>query len=244
MAEVIIKLSYRHDSKDTCTGDVGVVATESATPEHLFLPFDKVPYRRMLRALAIFGRQYEATSVIIKRLDRPELLPMKLDEATTKLMKEDMVAFIHALCVGDDQPIVVDLQKVREAKAKKEDAVPRVEAVLMGGHDTLAEAIGDNVYCRMNEKDFVECPLCGRWHLSKEFSSKVGPSISATCPHENLGLTFVPHRRWAVISIAQLLNLPMVRYYLPRGWNPTRGWISKQQLTELYRSSVQERRNA
>lgn len=236
MADHVV-LSYAHEAGDTCTGVISL----NGEP---ICPFKALPYRRMLKNLAKVGMEHDVMVVDIARSDCPELLPMRLDDATTKLMKEDMVAFIHALCVGTDQPIVVDLKKVREAKAKKEAAVPRVEGVLLGGHDTLAEAIGDVVYCRVNDKDFVECPLCGRWHKSRTFAAKTGSSLSATCPHKNLGLVFFLHRRWAVISIAQLLNLPMIRYYLPRGWNPTRGWISKQKLTELYRSSLQERRNA
>lgn len=237
MADCAVVLEYRHDAGDTCTGCMGPTAEENAATApltHLYLPFEKVEYRRMLKRLAEMGKHYDAKKVIIRRLDRPELFPMQLDDTTVALMKTDMVEFIRSLCHGNDQPIVVDLSKVREAKTRREEAAKRVEGVLVGGYDTLAEAIGDLVFCRKGPKDEIECPLCGRWH-------QVPESGSVTCAETGINLPSIKKGIWMVISTAFLLNLPVSRYYLPREWNPTRSWIQKNTFTELYRSSLKER---
>jgi len=223
MSDTVVVLSYKRDVGDTCTGDVRV--------GEVHVTFSQLRYRKMLQLLATFATPYNAKRVDIVRLERPELLPMQLDEATVALMKVDMVEFIHRLCFGNDQPVEVDFKKVVEAKERQEKAVPMVAGVLLGGLATLAEAIGDEVYCvyKMGE---IECPLCGRWH---EAHYRGGGCYGGPVPQYRLTHT------WAIVSVVHLLGLPVERYYFPREWNPSHGWISKKDLTELYRSSLQER---
>jgi hypothetical protein len=117
-----------------------------------------------------------------------------------------------------------------------------MRAQLRAGHDTLADAFGDFVYCRRRDDGNIECPYCGRW-------GKLTPSVTETdqvvfgcakCGTNYGGIEEIT-RCWFTVHIQLLLSAEKDRYFLPRRWNKSGPWISHEELKQMYETFCKER---
>lgn len=155
------------------------------------------------------------------RCDRPGLSPYPMDGQLVELIKTDPEAAIQKMSVPD-QRIVVG-----------RDPAPLRSLRICT--DTLSSAFGERVLCRAKE-DKVECPGCGKWGSV--------PTPSFHC--ERCGVT-VPilhcDSNWAFISVSDLLQTNLDRFFLPREWNGFKPWVSKTRLKELHESFLSAKEN-
>lgn len=211
-----ISLSYRHDAGDTCTGFIKVrTTTDGSAPSGVGwrTPFEKISFRAMMSNVARYLQGSLTKTVTVQRTDREGLAPVPLPTELVELLRNDPVAAIRAL---SPPPQTVNIGR----------SVPtRVAPVFVAGHDTLSEAIGENVYSRLNANNEVECPGCGYWSVASE------PFACRRCSLAS-GVTYTAS--WAVFSVADLLALDRPRYYLPRAWNKYGIWITKGDLEQEY----------
>jgi hypothetical protein len=109
--------------------------------------------------------------------------------------------------------------------------------LLRVGHDTIAEAFGDLVYCAVDPASHqIECPGCGRW--AEASTQRLACEITG-CSIRIMGK--LTGRAWFVVGTDELLKLGLERYYLPRSWNSSRGWISRDELLAMFENFKKER---
>jgi hypothetical protein len=100
---------------------------------------------------------------------------------------------------------------------------------LVVGYTTLAHGFGEKVYCRQRGES-VECPGCGKWRL-------------VACNQCGLNVDFEEHGEWASVFVKDLLASNKVKFFLPRGWNKGRPWVTRAELEDKYQSFLKEMSN-
>lgn len=213
-----LRVRYRREKVDRCTGSIVLVHGENEQP---LIEFDQILFREVLVRLSRMLRTEGILPVFIERLDAPGLLPLALPQDVVELLVSDPVRAIHALDVqpsssGGSTPTV------RRANAEVRSPAP----VFRAGYDTLAQAFGTFVYCRRNQAGDVECPACGRWTPAEEVF---------VCPAHGLRVWVEYTTSWAKFRVKDLLATGLPRFYLPRQWNPSGGWITRDDLQEKER---------
>lgn len=186
------------------------------------LDFSLLPFNRMMAKLAEVVRRFDNATVRLQRGEIPGS-SYKLDEGMVALLKTDPAAAIRSMMF---EPITV---MIRDEQKRISQSLLRV------GHDTIAASLGDDVYCAILE-DKLECPGCGRWSKFQ--------TISAGCSNSSCGIQLfgkVVGNSWFIVSTELLLELNLPQYYLPRDWNPTKGWISWLDLHTMYETFKEER---
>jgi len=168
--------------------------------------------------------------LIIKRVEAP--YPMTLPEGFENLLRTDLRKAIETLYVGPQTVVIGAPRRLRKTRA----------VGLRVGHDTLADAIGDEVYLRVSTDWKIEDPLTGRWVPTSGF-------LDDHSQHKFGGLTLLPLKRglqklWTSVWTEDILGLNAARYYLPRGWNLNAdGWITHNGLKSLYEQFKKEKAN-
>lgn len=212
-------IRYHHDmlgKEHVCTGDIRRVWSEGEQPPELLADVQKQPFNWMMSRSSEFLNNYTVDRVIIERTDRIGLQPIVLDNPTAEILKKDPALAIRLM--NYNGPTVADVS------GKTVTRVPIIRA----GYDTVAEAFGDEVYCRMRG-GLVECPGCGLWSSARQpFECKKRCGLGTT----KLEVRYTAE--WAVFKVGDLLALSYSRYYLPRGWNPSASWISWKALKKMY----------
>jgi hypothetical protein len=215
-----ILLTYWRDGKaETFSGTVDV---DSADYHRAFSELD---FRGLLfeaqRALLLFGSQ----RLVFQRKEAP--YPMVLPTGLEELLIKNLDAAYQAL---SPEPREVIVGRSR----------PSREGALRHGHDTLAEAFGDVVYFRArtgkNNTTWAEDPLSGRWGVVEKEGQ--GWRLRQLLIESVL---FEQRFQWVTALTKDLLALGAPRYYLPRRWNPSGGWISHADLTAFYDSYQKEK---
>lgn len=225
-------LRYRRDDGDTCTGTMAVRELPIGD-ETIIHRFQCYTFNRMFAKVANNLNEHRLERTVIQRTDRDGLLPVLLEKDTTQLLRTDPVEALRVLNWGSTTSNVVDLTAVRAKKEAQANRTPLFRA----GHDTLADSLGDTVYCRVRAEGGIECPFCGlTGHFEKPMFVCSRCKRTATC-------AVVPSGEWALFSVDELLQKDVVRLYLPRGWNPSRGWIGKEVLRVLYEDWLNEKEN-
>lgn len=187
------------------------------------LSFDSYTFPRMMSKLAQFVREYEETEVVLERLEIKGS-SYRLDAETVSQLRTDPASAISHMMPDSRVVVIRDPAKHRMTPPS---------GLLRAGHDTVAAAFGDSVYCASNEAGRIECPACGRWAMV------AGKCTNDTCQVQVPGT--VSGMSWFITATQDLLQLNLKRYYLPRSWNPSRGWISHEELTELHEAFKEER---
>lgn len=188
-------------------------------PQETF-EFDDWDFERMVRRLANTVQEYVDVEVTMSRLE-VRSSTYRVDAETVELLRTDPDAVIASM----NHPR-------REVVVREREEPPR--KLLRAGHDTLAEAFGDRLYCRVHEGR-VECPGCGRWR-----GMFTGTGIE--CRHCWFTASGKLHgERWFSVSVDTLLNTGRTTYYLPRMWNGSGGWVEETDLREKYEAFKQER---
>jgi hypothetical protein len=160
---------------------------------------------------------------------RAGTLPSQLEPALLQLLREDPDEYIRSNSVAHR---VVNLRAARNAKAATQHALPR--GGLRAGHDTLADAFGEDVYLRLRT-DKVEHPADGRWVPLSEFITWLGGCVVRQVHGKDSG------RSWAIVPLQALLQTDTVLFYIPREWNTYGSWITKAQLMELYKKFTEDK---
>ena len=221
MTKAEIKLSYGHNG-ETYSGEY-VVST--GNPPDSKRSFVNYFFPRMMSNLATYVRDHDECTVVLSRLE-VEDSEYILDEGTVELLRRDPAAAIQSM-MHEDRVIYI-------RDSAKSSGPPPV--LLRAGHDTLAAAFGDTVYCKVNPLGKFECVGCGRWSIVTPTSMPC-----TVCGLRLYGSTCGSD--WFCVKTTDLLARRLGRYYLPRLWNP-RGWISHDELHAMYKDFNKERRDA
>jgi hypothetical protein len=169
----------------------------------------------------------------ISRTERPGLFPVQLEPELLQLLLTDPDQYIERHTIPDR---IADLRPPdRVSKLAAPYQAPR--GGLRAGHDTLADAFGDNVYLRMRAGK-VENPCTGRWcsilELEEDLNRK-GRQVKLVTDLPVLVTSDLLQRTgWLVIATSDLLQSAATRFYLPREWNESGSWVTKERLQELY----------
>lgn len=188
-------------------------------------PFSDYTFARMMSALARNIRKCSDVDVVLARLE-VKGSEYKLDAGTVELLRTDPAAAIRSM-MHEDRTVII--------RSSKSNRPP--PGLLRAGHDTVAAAFGDDTYVSINDLGRFECPGCGRW-------SPCTTHVSAACDNRecSLTLTGTSHGgRWFAVSTAQLVAKKKPRYYVPRAWNPSGGWISNEDLSKMLEDYSKER---
>lgn len=211
-----IFVSYRRDGKaETFSGHVS--APDREEPRHC-VKFWSCTFSQILALAQEALLALPEHRLLLKREEAP--YAMLLPDGLEDLLRRDLDAAVAALTVGPQRVIVGTTPKR-----------PFHMGSLRHGHDTLAEALGEELYLRARRRLAsweVEDPTTGRW------TAVVDGTPGRSMPRcGNLSLTSLIGP-WATAATAELLELALPRYYLPRRWNPSEGWITHDSLVEMY----------
>lgn len=189
------------------------------------MDFQDFPFARMMSHLARTIRGYQPGGSVV--LVRSELKgsDYPLDAATIELLRVDPPAAIRSMTHENISVVVRD---------KLPSSVP--PGLLRAGHNTIADSLGDRIYISMDLEGRFECIGCGRW-------SRGAPDVmTCTMDHCSVQLRGQLHgKTWYSVPTKDVLSLNLVRYYIPRSWNPTRSWISHADLNKMYKTFQEER---
>ena len=165
--------------------------------------------------------------LLMRREEAP--YPMTLPENIEELLRTDINAAVRALTVEPQRVVVEPIRK------PKTDLL----GTLRHGHDTLADALGEELYLRSRTSSRgmqVEDPATGRW-AQLELRDK-----TAHCGNLPLQAGVHPSNSvWVVARTADVIALGLSRYYLPRRWNPNQGWITHESLIAMYELYIKEK---
>jgi hypothetical protein len=189
------------------------------------LEFEKFSFPRMMSKLAEVIRRYEEVEVVLARTEAPGSR-YRLDNETVNLLRTDPAAAISYM-MPESRTVMIR----NEAYSSQPPS-----GLLRAGHETLASAFGDCLYCTVSPGGKVECPGCGRWGST---TSKL-----FTCGNSHCGIQLrgvLTGQTWFVVNVEDVLSLGLIRYYFPRGWNIGRGWIGRDKLSEMYKDFQKER---
>jgi hypothetical protein len=227
------------------TGYLDVVCEDKADNIRTDFP-GAVTYRQAVTLLATAAQRHLGARLFLLRLDqRPQQVALQLDGALSKMVREDPVAFMRLMDPTMGRPQKLDISM----SVRKEHSAAIKSNPLPAGYDTLAEAFGDEVYCRMKRGGATECPFCGRWGAWARTTVKGFNSDRVDCEH--CKVTFygqgIPTSRggWFKIPVVQLFNcardLGADRFFLPRAWNKDGPWISRADLQKKYDEFMKEK---
>lgn len=179
-------------------------------------------YREMIGLLAVEANKYpDATIRFIRVHQGNQPIVVELSSADAKLLREKAEVFTDATSFVS-----------RSVAGAKRSEVPQLRP-LRAGHDTLADAFGEKLYCSTRDNS-VECPVCGRWHRISAQKITVGCVTG-------LLLSYEMRDNWAVASIEELLATQRTRYFLPRAWNTSGPWVSHENLQKKYDEYLKEK---
>jgi hypothetical protein len=218
-------------------GSISMWAEKGEVPPAELDAFEGFSFARMMARFSKQAMRYPDVPLHMKRLERAELEPVLLDDATTHLLRTDPAKAIEAMSPNLNQASGRTAQKLKTA--------------IKSAHDSLSESFGDSVYCKMRFKGDgifeVECPFTGKWvglgMKDEQFLAKTG--------RQNAHVDWIPidlqpqsrteNPRWAVVKTEVLLERKKDRYFLPRKWNPKPPWISHEDLQVMYDQYRKER---
>lgn len=207
--------------------------------------FEAIEYAAMLRLLSgvLMGLPEETEAKVhVQRTDRAGILPYTLDAASVTLLRTDPVAGLEAMSVASPSP----MQVLENIKLAARPPVPY--PTLTAGAGTLADAFGETVACRIRDVQ-LECPGCGFWSDYALPAILNDPDRAGTAfktifvcrkrCHERFPVSCF--KEWAFVSVQDLLKTPLPAFYLPRAWNHSRPWVSRDVLTQKYAEYTKEK---
>lgn len=199
-------------------------------------------FPQLMSNLARVARKLdECTGVTLVRKEAPN--PYVMSPSEVAQLIHDPAAAISSMSL-EDRVVVV-----------RDDAQPLYQA-LRTGHDTLADAFGDYVYCRRREFT-VEDPLIGRWTgLHRPLKELVPDHKFSTIYDRDPSAGHGPRvelpwleagDRWLKTPTSCLIEIgpgSAKGFYLPRRWHGYGSWITRGQLMKKYETFCKERDDA
>lgn len=222
-AQEVILLNYKREAgTDLFTGSVSGGGAK--------FHFSAAPFAKMFELVGEALRNAPDFRLVIKRdeVATPCTLPPSMED----LLRTNTPAAIEALTVPPQRVVVGERHKPRP-----------IVRPLRQGHDTLADAIGDCLYIKSKVNTFadnwlqVEDPVGGRWVPVEEREGLL------YCGKLPVQVILNIESKWAKVQTAHVLALGLPRYYFPRRWNPTGGWITHEALASLYDQYQKEKAN-
>ena len=207
---IAIRWEYERVPGDLSKGSLIVLRDGTALEQ---VSFDRWPYSKMLSQLSDMLNFYEAKHVVVCRPSKLKVHESKLDSETVEQIRLDPKA-AEAAMTFTATVNVRDTASVKPA------------AVLPTGTATVADSFGESVYVARRGEE-LECPFCGMWTPLKDRECR-------NCAHAVLSFSYSAHHPWVCCSTHGLLQIDVPRYYLPRAWNPTSPWISKDALRRMF----------
>lgn len=232
-----ILLSYRR-TEHTYQGVLSVFHGGGAEPVGRHSTFEDTSFSDMIvklhKALAEFP---DCMDVEFQRQELKNLPPFVLSSGDIELIRTDPVKAVKAM---SPPPVRVN---VGESLGKAQLGEP-MKKTIRAGHDTLADAFGDAIYCSLKSSGEVECPMCGRWGRVSIAPNMLG-QLNCHCGAAILGRAYVDKgakRGWWGVDIQVLFqDTKGDRFYLPRAWNKTGPWISREDLQARYEEYLKEK---
>lgn len=232
-----VTLEYRREG-NTMLSAGRVSVKQDDQPPRDEVSFEHLEYKRMMRELSYALRKLPdgaETKVLIQRTDRPGINPYVLDQVTVDLLRTDPVAGLQAMSVESPSPAQV-LENIKKA-ARPPAPLPTLRV----GDSTLADAFGENVAFKVRGHE-LECPGCGFWGLYTTPAllndpDRIGQVFKTAfvCPKKCKQRFIVScHKEWGFVGVEDLLKTPLEAFYLPRGWNNRRPWVSRADLQQKY----------
>lgn len=197
------------------------------TAEESLLKFYGLTFAQKIRQLHLLLVQMMPpdTSVLFMRTERPGLMPVAIGPEMVELLRNDPTRFIAAHTIPDRVVVLSPDKQGRISKLAQKMNVPK-GSELRAGHATLADAFGDVTYLNMRDGR-VEHPITGRW-----------------CPCATLEMELNLHfleaintddGSWLTVRTEELLQVHhAMGFYLPRAWNKTAPWISREALQQKF----------
>jgi hypothetical protein len=217
MAETtpVVVVIYKRDTKTSETFSGSISAPLAQ------YAFSEITFNQILERASEALLSAPDHRLVLKREEAP--YPMLLPSDIEHLLRTDVPAAIAALTIGP-QRVVVGKPKLAVAKG------------LRHGHDTIADSFGEEIYLRRRPR-VVEDPSSGRWVPLLETDGRLQ---CRTLPLLNV----VGDGRWVTARLLDILGLQRPRYYIPRGWNESRGWIAHDSLVTMYEHYLKEKADA
>lgn len=227
MSRPRIKLSYGMDT-ETRLYDAWFDVT-SGTEFHKSELFERT-FSQVMTQLARFIRDFKGDVDVVLHRTEVKDSQYKLDEETVKLLNDDPAMAVRTMTVPDR------IIYVRDNRPE------RISSGLLTGHDVLANAFGDSIYCR-NCEGRIEDPVTGRWIEPMRSMRKLGLCVVYDTKEGRIQeLHCTGEEGWYRIKTEDLLRLKDVeRYFLPRKWNKSGPWISHEDLKQMYETYCKER---
>lgn len=205
--------------------------------------FEQISFEDVMARVATVLMVVYDVRVFFKRTEREGLQPVEIVGEELEELKRNPLAFAQARTM--EHRVIHVRDKVQAADA--------IEVTVRAGHDTLADAFGDELYLRRRDKK-VESPMTGRWvdldrdDPSEPFYIFAGGVVSHGDGPEPYGGTDITVReageQWVTTRTDELLQQEWGRYYLPRAWNESGSWISHEDLKQKYEQYLKEKSDA
>lgn len=198
--------------------------------------FEQCDFHKMMWMVHDLLLHYPDSGLQIQRSESANLMPIHLQADMLELLRTDPSRYIQMHSIP---PRTVDLRSSPKRKSALSEATNYVMPRTIGlraGCDTLAAAFGETIYLRMRQAR-VEHPATGRWvrlHEIEEFiGSQHNIEVVITKEAAEVG--------WVTIRLIELLATKADRFYLPREWNVSGPWITREQLNELHQQFLEEK---
>jgi hypothetical protein len=220
--EIDLIIRYKHDvnlnQEHVCTGEMFYRREDGDIAPFNHWGFEKVPFKQLLVQASnrLNDTSHTIGKIVIERTDRQGLRPIVLDYPTQEILKTDPALAVRLL--NYEGRAVYGSGGVAQAQ--------KAPPPLRSGYETLAESIGEEIYCRQR-KGLVECPGCGMWSTANNPFYCKKQCLIANVPVEYT-------EEWAKFKVLHLLDLHLPKYFIPRGFNKTKPWISNSELKKLF----------
>jgi hypothetical protein len=140
----------------------------------------------------------------------------------------------------------------RRIVLKVSDRVPVGEVVatsIRAGIETLIDAFGELVYAKMKVGGGTECPVCGRWKAATYKQEETFTTRCTSCDFVGVPPShfITSDGGWVAFYVEDLLSVDAEKrpkFFLPRLWNTSGPWITREDLQARYDKYLEEKENA
>jgi len=229
----MLLLRYRRVDGFKCEGDL--LSSEDGSNFTTAFVFTHTTYEDMIRSIAKYIPA-GGTPIFFQRTDKQGLNPYALPPVIANYIKTDVEKAIKMLSF--DSPTASEiLAKLKQNGVKQSAPKPNRTRSLPSGYPKEVDTIGKEVYVRVTYDHSVECPGCGHL-ISDSYKTDI------CCPHCNMSVqaTLPPFIGWLKVLVKDLLSSGRNVFYLPRRWNPHRGFLDRHQLLGLLGSSKRKQK--
>lgn len=176
------------------------------------LSIDGLPFHKMIARLSKVLKERPEDRCVFRRVDRPDLSDYVMDEAFTKILREDPLRAVRLMSFE----------------------VPMDNEAMVAARDALAQTFGEVVYVE-RALDKLRCPLCSAWADLAQ-----GRLECFACGNPRTLAVEDVSQSWAGVRVADLLADGAVALFLPRQWNKCGQWIDRTELDKKYEDFLKE----